>query len=1008
MKRVFTPEVLTGPAGTGKTLTVLNLFREKILASGYSGLNEPSFLILPNREHTDRLEALLFRDDRVKGLLNAHLLTIEDFIRLKVKRPERRTVSQFERIWILKQLLTEGDWPWMARARHLKGLYPLLADFVREIKNHTWSTRQFKSKAMRVARQDPYFKLKSQDLIHLLEAYDECCRKMGVHDPSDEILDFSNECLHSHRSPYLDLVIFDGFHSFTQAQLTFIKAMRQISRKLLVTLTLDKKRSKVFYFPLQTLGWLKRLGFHEEVMGKHQPRYKTQDLSWLESHLFGTVPSTQRKSPQFVEIFEASTIPQEIEMMAREILKLQRTDFHFSDIMIILRDLGEYRPHLEEVLGRLGVPYEIHERIPLSENPIIGFLLSWLRLFEGKNLRREGFLQFIRSSFTAFEPLDIECWETKLWEEGDVFPATTLDAKFDMPMLSEAGRERSMNIIGMVKRYLECKQQDLKPFFEDLIELGNRGESVQLENPETRQCVNTFFDRLEDHCFGGGDSNDRLALCLEMNLYSMPSSDKNCVQIYDVSLAIPKEYRVAFIAGLSDGRFPRRLYQDPLLSDAERVKLSGSGPSLATTHMKSFGERFYFYMALTRARERVYLTHAVTGSKGMIHAPSSYLEEIKNLLGQGAKIRRRKLADVLPGIEEIRTDQDVAHLFCYEAFHNEKSPLLKDLMLIMEEQSKLGGAKPLELFRRLEGQVSNNGFEDPNILRQLQTLERPFSVSEITRLHNCGFQFFANDLLKPSRVWDSPEVQEGLMLHKVLENVYRKVTIDKAGPENSLEDQLLGELEKLWDTFPFMHDRPYRSSVRKRVLQQILKSFSRSQEGYLKDLKPFHHHDVERAFGSSQNPYLNLVHRGQKVDISGRMDRLDLDDDGRQALIVDYKRSGEMRVKDLLAGNDLSLPLYALAARKLWGLDVLGAYIVSLKKNEMKGFFKKTAYQRPRTRSPQVLTDEAFEGLLDKVQSKVMDAAQKLKRGDISARSRSCKHCSYYGMCRFEGWSSRK
>ncbi len=68
--------------------------------------------------------------------------------------------------------------------------------------------------------------------------------------------------------------------------------------------------------------------------------------------------------------------------------------------------------------------------------------------------------------------------------------------------------------------------------------------------------------------------------------------------------------RAAFVLGLADGAFPAPHREEPLLGDAERSFLAGVGWDLGpTSAQRALGERYLAYIAMTRASERLYLSH---------------------------------------------------------------------------------------------------------------------------------------------------------------------------------------------------------------------------------------------------------------------------------------------------------------------------------------------------------------------------------------------------------------
>ena len=53
---------------------------------------------------------------------------------------------------------------------------------------------------------------------------------------------------------------------------------------------------------------------------------------------------------------------------------------------------------------------------------------------------------------------------------------------------------------------------------------------------------------------------------MDLDLYSLDERNKNKVQVYDVSMARQKEYRVVYCSGLLEKKFPVQMKEDPIFS----------------------------------------------------------------------------------------------------------------------------------------------------------------------------------------------------------------------------------------------------------------------------------------------------------------------------------------------------------------------------------------------------------------------------------------------------------
>jgi len=104
----------------------------------------------------------------------------------------------------------------------------------------------------------------------------------------------------------------------------------------------------------------------------------------------------------------------------------------------------------------------------------------------------------------------------------------------------------------------------------------------------------------------------------------------------------------------------------------------------------------------------------------------------------------------------------------------------------------------------------------------------------------------------------------------------------------------------------------------------------------------------------------------------------------------------------------MQMPVYIWAARELLGLDVVGAESLSYTRLERKGLVQPGYYPQPIAKRKKLVDRAAFEGILDRSRNNIIEAIHKFHARDIEARPRTCEHCVYYGMCRFESWPTQK
>src|SRR5439155_13058015 len=92
------------------------------------------------------------------------------------------------------------------------------------------------------------------------------------------------------------------------------------------------------------------------------------------------------------------------------------------------------------------------------------------------------------------------------------------------------------------------------------------------------------------------------------------------------------EIKLAIVLGLNEGVFPAPPQSTALPTEADRAELERLDFSLSANSRRQLGrERFYAYLALTRARERVVLTAAQQDANGTPLNPSPFLAQLQRL-----------------------------------------------------------------------------------------------------------------------------------------------------------------------------------------------------------------------------------------------------------------------------------------------------------------------------------------------------------------------------------------
>jgi ATP-dependent helicase/DNAse subunit B len=318
-------------------------------------------------------------------------------------------------------------------------------------------------------------------------------------------------------------------------------------------------------------------------------------------------------------------------------------------------------------------------------------------------------------------------------------------------------------------------------------------------------------------------------------------------------------------------------------------------------------------------------------------------------------------------------------------------------------------------------------------LRRAFASPRRYSITELETYNLCPFRYFMKHTLGLRPEPDGGgAADKGTLYHAALRRHFRARQSDTPQAE-TLQESLQAELESGLENHS-VDARLYRRRMMERALKDALSGFAKREETLtgLFGLTPTY---FELAFGLDEEALLEdeeidaearrdydpastarplLIPSpdgGPPISLCGAIDRIDLDAEGRRALVMDYKLGNSVEFAAIKAGQSLQMPLYLMAIEQLW--DKTGAVacydsprdagrrrFVRTEHAEMKTFRPVAGVESGSVVKP-VNRDEYAE-TIQEAQAAVQRAVAEIAEGNIfPTPGAHCAHCDYLDVCRF-------
>lgn len=691
-------EIFYGEAGTGKTAAML----EEIKKAAERG--EQCLLFVPEQFSFDTERAVYFgvgaRNSRFVKVTGFSKIAREILTFYKKARPCADDAVKLITMWKTVED-ARGEFLSFNKEKNSPQLCRLMLKTVAAFRNGNIPPEQLRKTLEEQMGMEEELADKAEDFLRIYENYDRTLTR----NLDDKLDDVSRAAELVEQKGYFKgrRLFFDNFDSFSAAQRRLLAAALPQCESACFCFTTDSpnSRKRQFLCVSKTVS---------EVTGIAPAQLR----EFREQH------RAAKRDADPVEIYAAKTPYDEAELITAKIHHLVREQgLRYRDFLVLTAE-SEYEQILVSQLTRSGIPVFCDFPHPMTDKPVVGFVLQLLRTltFDTEELLRlaeSGFKRIrdeervrlllhseaysLRQAVLKYE-ITPEDWQRD-WSDDprrDLRELEELRRGIAEPLiklktsLEQAADGAEMSEIFMT--YL-LDDEDIQATFKARAKSGSGGETDYLEtDPESAEEYSRIWDALSEafssmaYCLENVElSSEQYCSLLEEILTGIslanPPAVLDSVTIGDIERTRKAAPKIVIVAGVNDGYIPRKSSLQSAFTYFERESLMQSGLPIYDTNLGRWSKEHYFtYRAISLYEKRLILTYCSQSTAGAELSASEILEEF------GAV--HQKTED-LPDTFFLNTVDDVRAMLAECWGNDEKEELADGLKKILGDQSYCNG-----------------------------------------------------------------------------------------------------------------------------------------------------------------------------------------------------------------------------------------------------------------------------------------------------------------------------
>lgn len=950
-----------GRAGTGKSKAIIEEIKEKMKQDP---LGDPIVLIAPT-QNTFQLEQAFVNDKTLNGSLRTEVLHFERLsyrVFQEVGGLMEQQLSKAGTEMMIYDIIQQHQSELRLYQSQVKyyGFSEKLYEQIQDFKKYAVSPQQLETYIAENNLQTRT-KHKLQDIALVYKHLED--RINGEYVSTEDSLQRFIEMMDQSEWLKRAEIYIDGFHNFSTLEYQIIQSLVKYAKKVTIVLTTDGDRDlfSLFRKPSESLTHIEEIANNLNIQLHSRQfldvqRFIHNDLKHLEQN-FNALQFEPIPTEGNVEILEASGMREEINEVARRILRENREQGRrFQDIAILYRD-ESYAYLMESILPQYDIPYNIDVKSSMTHHPIMEMIRSLIEVIQ-TGWQFDPLMRLFKTNILTKKFKDsqylIDILENFVLERG-IYGKRWIDDKyFDIEQFRKMGLKRQPltdEERETFERVIQLKNDVMKKvmLFEEKINnastaiafatafyeameafdlpsqlmtdrdtLDVNGEHKKAE--EIDQIWNGLIQILDDLVTVFDDQSmsktrflELFDIGLEQLEFIMIPQTLDQVSIGTMDLAKVDNKQHVYLVGANDGVLPQTVTASSLITDEEKkyFQEQSSIELSPTADILQMDEAFVCYIAMTRSRAHVTFSYALMGASGDVKEPSPFLHQIQQLYTnlEVQNIHHQHQAEPLRLMEHPHQTK-IALFESLKAWLDDElvAETWLDTYQVMRDDTRLNdGLTYLLSALTYDNQTVQL---NPSLSKALYGSIINASVSRFEGYQACPFKHFASHGLRLNErtKYKLENFDLGDIFHRVLKFISEKVN----GDFKNLNPKQIHKLttEALSEILPEVQFNLLNSTAYYRYLSQRIGAIVETTLTALKyqgSHTKFTPQRFEASFRRKPKDQSELLatplqtKQGIPINIRGQIDRIDTYQQGDESFvnIIDYKSSKYSGTLDL-------------------------------------------------------------------------------------------------------------